>query len=258
MTVLARADDAVDDSTTPIELDIDRSVPIPIYHQLALAFEKAILRGDLAPGERLENELLLSRRLNISRITIRHAMAELVDRGVVIRRRGVGTQVVHHPIRRSTQITSVFDLLEAAGKHPSTRVLEYDLTCADPEVKTELAVSADVEVVRIKRLRIASREPHSLMINWLPAQICPSFDDLEQGGLYAALRAKGIHISLAREKISARVADESEAALLDLPPSSPLLCLRRMAIDDDGRVVEVGEHVFRPDRYTYDTTVVRR
>ena len=91
--------------TTQLAVELDRSTPIPLYHQLAQAFESAIVRGDLRPGDRLENELDLAKRLKLSRPTIRQAIQELVDKGVVVRKRGVGTQVVQSPVHRSVELT---------------------------------------------------------------------------------------------------------------------------------------------------------
>jgi DNA-binding GntR family transcriptional regulator len=80
----------------PIELfsDLDRSSPVSLYAQLTKIIECEILSGSIPPGTRLENELSLGARLSISRPTIRRAIQELVNAGLLVRRRGVGTQVV--------------------------------------------------------------------------------------------------------------------------------------------------------------------
>ena len=76
-------------------MDLDRSGPIPLYFQVAQKIEKAIMDGDLAAGSRLENEVSLGDRLGLSRPTVRRAIQDLVDKGLLVRRRGIGTQVVH-------------------------------------------------------------------------------------------------------------------------------------------------------------------
>ena len=77
-----------------VSVELERSSPVPLYFQVAQAFEKAILDGELKPGDRFENELALAKRLNLSRPTTRRAIQELVDKGMLVRKRGVGTQVV--------------------------------------------------------------------------------------------------------------------------------------------------------------------
>ncbi|MGV9714233.1 GntR family transcriptional regulator [Gordonia sp. NPDC003424] len=243
---------------TQIPVELDRSTPVPLYHQLAQAIESAIVRGDLEPGDRLENELDMAGRLKLSRPTIRQAIQELVDKGVVVRKRGVGTQVVQSPVHRSVELTSLYDDLSSAGMHPSTQLLEYRIGVPDEEVRTELALPVGAEAVTVKRLRSAGGEPLALMINHLPADICPPAGELESGGLYKGLRGRGVHIRLARQRIGAKAADAEEAALLDDQVGAPLLTMQRTAFDDAGRVVEFGTHSYRADRYFFETTVVDR
>ena len=88
----------------PLAVELDRSSPVPLYYQLAQAIEAAIRDGDLAPGDRFENELALAKRLTLSRPTTRRAIQELVDKGLLVRKRGVGTQVVQNPVHRRVEL----------------------------------------------------------------------------------------------------------------------------------------------------------
>ena len=108
-----------------LAVELDRSSPVPLYFQLAQAIEGAILGGELAPGDRFENELALAKRLNLSRPTTRRAIQELVDKGLLVRKRGVGTQVVQSPVHRPVELTSLFDDLARAGQAPTTKLLEF-------------------------------------------------------------------------------------------------------------------------------------
>jgi DNA-binding GntR family transcriptional regulator len=98
----------------PLTVELDRSSPVPLYYQLAQAIEAAIRDGELAPGDRFENELALAKRLTLSRPTTRRAIQELVDKGLLVRKRGVGTQVVQNPVHRRVELTSLFDDLAPA------------------------------------------------------------------------------------------------------------------------------------------------
>lgn len=84
----------------PIPVVIDRSSPVPLYHQLAEQLTAAIESGRLGPGDAFENELALADRLDLSRPTVRRAIADLVARGLLVRRRGVGTTVASQVIHR--------------------------------------------------------------------------------------------------------------------------------------------------------------
>src|SRR4029450_3801717 len=163
----------------PLTVELDRSSPVPLYYQLAQAIEAAIRDGELAPGDRFENELALAKRLTLSRPTTRRAIQELVDKGLLVRKRGVGTQVVQHPMHRRVELTSLFDDLARAGQEPTTQLLDYRVGPPDEEVARELNLAEDHEVVSIYRLRCANGEPLAVMINHLPVEIAPDAEELQ-------------------------------------------------------------------------------
>jgi DNA-binding GntR family transcriptional regulator len=242
----------------PLAVELDRSSPVPLYYQLAQAIEAAIRDGELAPGDRFENELALAKRLTLSRPTTRRAIQELVDKGLLVRKRGVGTQVVQNPVHRRVELTSLFDDLVRAGQEPTTQLLQYHTGTADGEVAAELNLAGDTEVVTIQRLRCANGEPLAVMINYLPVELAPDPGELEDSGLYQSLRARGVHIRLARQRIGARPATKAEARLLEEKPGAPLLTMSRTAFDDSGKAVEFGNHCYRATRYYFETTLVDR
>ncbi|MGK2882219.1 MAG: GntR family transcriptional regulator [Mycobacterium sp.] len=243
---------------TTLNVAIERSSPVPLYFQVAQAFEKAILDGELKPGDRFENELALAKRLNLSRPTTRRAIQELVDKGLLVRKRGVGTQVVQTPVHRPVELTSLFDDLARAGQEPATIVLDYQLGPASDEIAKQLNLAADAEVLMMRRLRSSAGQPLAVMTNHLPAALAPDRDELEQAGLYQALRSRGVHIRVARQRIGAKAADREEARLLTEKPKAPLLVMNRTAFDDSGSIVEYGSHVYRASRYYFETTLVDR
>lgn len=244
--------------TPTLAVELDRSSPVPLYFQAAQAFEKAILDGQLKPGDRFENELALASRLNLSRPTTRRAIQELVDKGLLVRKRGVGTQVVQSPVHRPVELTSLYDDLARADQEPATTVLEYSVGPASEEIAERLNVAVGSEVVMLRRLRTSGGQPLALMTNYLPAALAPAQEQLERAGLYQSLRSRGVHIRLARQRIGARAADRNEARLLDEKPKAPLLVMERTAFDDSGRIVEFGSHAYRASRYYFDTTLVDR
>lgn len=244
--------------STTLQIDLDRSSPVPLYFQVAQVFEKAIIDGVLKPGDRFENELALAERLNLSRPTTRRAIQELVDKGLLVRKRGVGTQVVQTAVHRPVELTSLFDDLARAGQDPTTRVLDYSVGPVAEVIAQQLNLSADADLVTIRRLRFSGGQPLAVMTNYLPIGLAPAREELERSGLYQALRARGVHIRLARQRIGARSADREEARLLDEKPKAPLLVMERTAFDDSGRAVEYGNHAYRASRYFFDTTLVDR
>jgi DNA-binding GntR family transcriptional regulator len=96
------------------------------------------------------------------------------------------------------------------------------------------------------------------MVNYLPIELAPEAEELESSGLYQALRARGVHIRLARQRIGARPATRTEAKLLAEKFGAPLLSMSRTAFDDSGKAVEYGDHCYRASRYYFETTLVDR
>lgn len=245
-------------TTSPLRFDLDRTSPVPLYHQLATAIEAAINDGRLAPGAPLENEIALASRLGISRPTARQALTSLVDRGLLVRRRGIGTQVAPAQIHRPVGLTSFYDDLATSGRNPSTELLEHTRTPASAEVAQELEIEPGTEVVVVKRLRLADGEPLAVMTNYLPVELAPTPDELTTTGLYECLRASGCHPAVARQAIGARLATAGEARMLAEKPRSAVLTATRVTFDANGRAIESGHHVYRASRYVFETPLFTR
>ena len=242
-----------------LSLRIDRSSPVPLYYQLAQQLEEAIANGQLNAGDRLENELDLAERFGLSRPTVRQAIQELVRKGLLVRKRGVGTQVVHGQVKRPVELSSLYDDLDRTGQHPSTTVLVLDVVPADARLAGALGLAVGVPVRRIERLRCAGEEPLALMANWLPADLADfTAGELERQGLYELMRRRGVHMRIATQRIGARAATPSEARLLQERKGAPLLTMERTAYDDSGRAVEFGSHVYRAQNYSFEVTLVER
>ncbi len=238
---------------------LDRSSPVPLYFQVAEQFERAILDGTIAPGERIDNEISLAADLGLSRPTMRQAIQVLVDKGMLVRKRGVGTQVVHGKIRRSVELTSLHDDLSAAGQRPRTDVLSVGKVPADDDIARELQVPVGADVWSLERLRWVDREPLALMHNFLPVDVVDlAAVDLTETGLYAHLRDCGVVMRVARQRIGARGATVEEGKLLRERKGAPLLTMQRTAYDNAGRAVEYGRHAYRPDLYAFELTLVDR
>src|SRR5213078_1877379 len=186
--------------------------------------------GEMPPGSRLENEIALADQLGLSRPTMRQAIQHLVDKGLLVRKRGVGTQVVHSRVRRQVELSSLYDDLDRAHRQPRTEVLSFAEIVAPDEVAVALHLPAGSRVVAVERLRYAQDEPLALMHNYLPVGVADlTAEDLAQRGLYQILRDAGIQIRIADQTISARKANATEARLLEEARGAPLLAMSRTA-----------------------------
>lgn len=249
------------DTVWPDEVfaDLDRSGPVPLYFQISSRLEKAIREGIIPAGARLENEIAIGERLALSRPTVRRAIQELVDKGLLVRRRGVGTQVVQARVSRPVELTSLHEDLSRSGHTPTTRVLSLERIPADEHNAQLLRVTEGEEITRLRRLRGTDGTPVAILENLLPPEFADiTAEALSERGLYEILRARGTTIKVANQTIGARRAQGDEHELLETAKGSPLLTMSRVAFDQDGRVVEVGHHCYRPDLYSFETTLVSR
>lgn len=242
-----------------LDLALDRLSPVPLYFQLSQALEAAISNGKLKPGDRIDTEVEIAARLGLSRPTVRQAIQDLVNRGLLVRRRGVGTQVVHAKLHRSVELTSLFDDLQSANKRPTTKVLSFALKPADTRVADAFSIRKGTDVLALERLRLINGEPLAIMRNWHPAGLLDTTpSELEETGLYELLRRNGIQMRIANQRIGAAASTAQQSRLLEIKTGSPLLTMERTAFDETGRVVEFSSHSYRADAYTFETTLVAR
>lgn len=242
-----------------IPITIDRSSPIPLYHQLAQQLTRAIDAGPLQPGDPFENEVALAERLNLSRPTVRRAIAELVGRGLLVRRRGIGTTVASRVIHRRPELTSLHEDLRLNGRVPATRVLKLVRDKRDPRAAEALGLTPETPLLFVQRLRYADDVPLALLRNWLP----PIFSDvtaetLARQGLYEVLRDRGVELAVAHQTIGARRPTGAERRQLALGPGDPVLTMIRTAYDANGTAMEFGDHSYRADLHAFDITLYAR
>jgi DNA-binding GntR family transcriptional regulator len=237
---------------------IDRSSPVPLYFQLAQHFESAIRSGTLKVGARLDNEVALAQALGLSRPTVRAAFLYLANKGLVVRKRGAGTLVANERIDRNVELTSLYDDLAASGRRPGTRVLKAEVAHAADPVAQALQLPERALVMSLERIRLADGEPMALLHNYLPAGLVQlNVDLLEQHGLYELLRASGIGLYSATQRMGAKNASAAEARMLDETRGTALLTMERTAYDQAGRPVEFARHLYRASRYAFTTTFPR-
>jgi DNA-binding GntR family transcriptional regulator len=244
---------------SPTSITVDRSSPVPMYYQVAQQLEEAIESGELAPGTRLDGELALANQLGVSRPTLRRAIEYLVDRGYLVRRRAVGTQVVHPKVRRPVELTSLYDDLSASRKDPRTTVLSLETIPATDRVAHALGLEDGAEVLALERLRYADGQPLAVMRNWLPeGTVQLDAERLERTGLYQLMRAAGINLHLASQTIGARAASAAEARLLQAAKGEPLLTMTRTTYNENGQPVELADHLYRASLYSFEIVLVTR
>lgn len=224
------------------------------YHRIFLLIKDGIERGQLPPGAKLPGEFTLAERHQVSRITVRRAMAALVEEGLITRRAGVGTVVAHRALEATQIIADVSNLLPnfvRMSNESSIRLLEFAYRPASTVIAARLKLPPRERVQFSVRVRSMKDQPFSYLITHVPASIAQNYDEnaLATTSLFMLLERSGVRVDHATQTISATLATEEIAQALGVSVGAPLIVLERVVFDQEGRGVEHLEAFYRPDRY---------
>ena len=155
-------------------LTLSRQGPLPLYHQLKTVILREIEAGRWEPDAQLPTEDELARRFGVSKITVRQALRDLAVEGFIRREQGRGTFVERRRLQQGPrELTSFTGERRGHGLVPASKVLEQATVPAAPEVATALAIEAGAPVFRLRRLRLADRQPMGIQTAYLPSHLVP-------------------------------------------------------------------------------------
>lgn len=225
----------------------------PIYLRVARRIENAIKRGVIKPGEALPSERDIAVMADISRVTVRKAVQDLVRSGLLVQRHGSGTFVTPKVARVEqslSQLTSFTEDMARRGKTVRSVWLERGIFAPSPEETIVLGLSAGERVSRVNRLRMADDTPLAIERASMSTRSLPDPDKVEVS-LYAALEKQDCRPVRAIQRISAVSLDEADAKLLDVEAGTACLRIERISYLPSGRVVEFTRSVYRGDAYDF-------
>ncbi|MBA8826663.1 GntR family transcriptional regulator [Saccharopolyspora lacisalsi] len=208
----------------------------------------------LPPGSSIPTERSLAAEFDVSRTTVRQALAELTVEGRLLRVQGKGTFAAKPKVAQRLQLSSYTEDMRAQGRQPTSRLLEVTEQAADQELATLLGTRGGSSVLRLRRLRLADGEPMAIETTHLPlARFQGLTAQLEAGGsLYQVLREHfGVDFANADETIETALASPEEAELLGADVGLPMLLLSRHSFDAGGSPVEWVRSIYRGDRYKF-------
>ena len=212
------------------------------------------LLSSMPPGSPIPTERSLAAEFDVSRTTVRQALAELTVEGRLLRVQGKGTFAAEPKVAQRLQLSSYTEDMRAQGREPSSRLIEISEDPADIELARLLAIRAGAKVLRMHRLRLADNEPMAIETTHLPLS---RFRGLRRyvssgGSLYQVLRERfGVEMGHAEETIETALASPEEAELLGADVGLPMLLLSRHSFDSAGNPVEWVRSVYRGDRYKF-------
>ena len=225
---------------------------VSLWRRVADEIEQSIANGTFQPGGRLPGETSIATRFGVNRHTVRRALGALAERGLVRAERGSGTFVepkrISYPIRQRTRFS---EIVGVTGRAPTGRLIASALEAADAEIAGKLRLKPGTPTMRIELLRHADRIPICAATSWVPA-----------GRFPGAARVYGTAKSMTRmlahfgvndytrksTRISAAIADGSDAATLKIMLGRPILMVDSVDVDADGRPVLTTRARFAADR----------
>lgn len=231
---------------------VSRSSQVPLYHQIANDLRRRIASGAWPAGTQMPGEEELTQIYGVSRITVRQALAILVQEGLVVRHPGRGSFVREPSITAGPRrLTSFSEEMRARGLAPSSKVLDARMVPADDAVAEQLRITPGTPVFRLERLRFGDGQPIGIQVAYIPVDHFPGIEsvDFSQASLYAEMeRRSGLPIEEAEEVYIVGQADRRVARELGVSVGSPIFIVERRAWSG-GTVVEFTRSIMRGDRY---------
>ncbi|XUM22292.1 phosphonate metabolism transcriptional regulator PhnF [Bradyrhizobium oligotrophicum S58] len=234
----------------------DADSGVALWRRVADGIERDIADGRFAAGTRLPGETEIAETYRVNRHTVRRALATLAERGLVRAERGSGTYVeaprLSYPLRSRTRFS---EIVGAGGREPRGQLIAASEESATRELARELRLKTGAPLVRIEALRLADKTPICVSTSWLSAERFP-----EAGHIFASVRSMTAllaHYGIrdyrrGATRITAAIADASDAARLDLALGRPVLVVDSTDIDADGTPLVSKRSRFAAERVTFE------
>lgn len=242
-------------STSGEAASLDRASPIPLYVQVRNRL-LAMVGGWTDPEKRFYSDEELTGMFGVSRATVREALAELVEAGVLRRTRGRGTAVSLRKVEEKlTPGMNIRSQWEAEGRPITASVLAFERVGASDQVAEALDIAAGAPVLFVKRVRATVIAPIAIDWRYLPAWVS---EGLERGDAASSLLHnlwRKVDLDHSELTIEAALSGPEEMELLHLPTRSPVLVRHLVYFDRAGRRVMAGQSIHRADLMRYSVRV---
>ncbi len=232
---------------------LDEKSPVPLYYQLQEIIRSRIESGQWAQGQQLPPEAELCAEFNLSRGTVRQALADLVREGMLHRRRGKGSFVATPKIPQDLmRVASGFSEYAklVVGSELGSQLIDAKMVPANRSLAGKFSIPEGSEVVRVRKVKLADEQPYFLATSYVPGSLCLGLEqeDHSSGSLFEMLQQKyGVHVIRVTGWFEPILINEYEASLLDVDKGSPAMLYERVRYDVDDRAVMISKHVIRGD-----------
>jgi GntR family transcriptional regulator len=225
----------------------------PLYLRLQRRIRGAIQNGDLKPLDALPGERDIAEAFGVSRVTVRKALAALVESGLLRQRQGSGTFVAPAPHKVEqplSRLTSFSEDMQLRGLEPTAEWLGRDVSLASPQEAMRLMLSPSELVSRLRRLRLAGGVPMAIELATVPVRYLPD-PHLVEHSLYATLEARGVRPVRALQRLSAANLAAEDAMLLGVATGAAALAIERISFLSSHQPIEFTQSWYRGDAYDF-------
>lgn len=237
--------------------EIDKESFVPYYHQLKVILGEQIRRGEYQSDEPLPSENQLCERYDLSRATVRKALSELHNEGLVYTVKGKGTFVAKPKLEQSLfRFYALGRDLPSRGLDLVSRILKQSKAKLPKEVATRLKAAPDEPAVEISRIRLVDHVPLAYETSYVVGEAVLHLleADLEKASIYDVVeRVTGKAVGGAEEYLEPVILDAYEADLLDCEEGMPAFHIERLAYLDEDRPFEQRISLIRGDRFRFFT-----
>lgn len=237
-------------------MKLDDNSPIPLYYQLENIIKKRIEEGIYKIDEKIPSERTLSEELKISRMTISKAICNLVEEGILYRKRGQGTFVSKNKVDFFPGLMGFTEIMESKGMRPSSKVIYQSVIMPDKHLCEKLKITENQEVIFTQRLRLADNEIINLEESYVPYYLCPKLleADLSVESIYKLLTDEGYKLSKAEQEVQAILSSNELSEFLQINVDEPILKRKRITYSKD-IPIEYSLNYYRGDVYTMVMTI---
>ncbi|WP_158735722.1 GntR family transcriptional regulator [Alteribacillus sp. YIM 98480] len=239
---------------------IDKSSPLPIYYQIQEMIRKKMNAGEWEPGDMLPSERIFAEEFEVSRMTVRQAIIELVNEGLLRREKGKGTFVAEKKLEQTLQgLTSFTEDMKARGFEPGNILNYFRETQASSDAAKALNINENAKVYEMQRIRLADKEPMALETTYINANLIKGLTEEHAGkSLYQYIEKElNLKIGFADQTLESAVAGKNEAVLLNIKKGDPILWISRLTHLQDDTPFEYVKSAYRGDRYKFSIHMPR-
>ena len=239
---------------------IKKNSPVPIYFQIEQYIRERIDNKELKPGEMIPSEREFAEKYQISRMTVRQAINNLVNEGYLQRERGKGTFVAVKKFEKNVRgLTSFSEDMRSRGLEPATQVLDFTVIEADQLIASKLQVEEGSKVYQIERLRLANQQPIAFEVFYMSEDLVPGLTkEVAVHSIYRYVEDEiGLHITSGVQELEATTAHKREASALGIKTGAPVLYIQQITHLESQQPLEFVKSYYRADRYKYKVEMVR-